>query len=941
MHNTASTKFVRILFPLILVLVAAFLCFKNYTPGTYLIGWDSLHPEFNFNEAFNRAIFGVFRAEQGVGAVAIHSHMSDLPRIIFLFLESFFVPTSFLRYSYIFLCLILGPLGVYYFLNYCFRRERDGIEVYVGSFLGALYYLLNLGTMQHFYVPFEMFTTQFAFLPWLFLYALKILREGKRQNFVIFALLTIISSPQAYAATLFYAYFGALCLFVFSYFIMSRSKQTFKRGVGVISIVILLNLYWILPNIYSITTQSGVVINSKINQLFSPEATIRSQSFSDLSNVLINKSFLFDWRAFNYDSNKFTDLLQVWNIHLSQGYALMSIYIFATVSVLGLIFSVFKKDKVGISVFAVSLYGVFFLTGHNFGSKVFEEALRMPFTKFSIPLMFALAYFFGYFFLRLVSLFKGPFTRVFVGTAVILTISILLINSALPMFNGGLISPIVRRNFPKEYVQLFDWFKGKDGRIATLPLNTLWGWDYHSWNLPAGRQGYEGSGFLTYGLGNPLFVRDFDRWSAYNETFFNQASFALYANNPQAFLDTLKKNKVKYLVLDESIINAGSSNKLLYIDQIKKILESSQSIKKDQNFGFLSIYETNFDVNEVTAINKYTKINADLTHSQVDPIYSTVGDYVQTGSAIPSVKIASVGGVVKADLSLGGFKSGYNCDLEKVGTVSKKVVSGGVVYSSTNGGVECDFFEFPTLAHSQGLSLHIKGKNIAGRSLKIYLQNWVTNRIDLEELLPTGDFDKTFAILPKAEVTGKEVGYSLNLETRSFGKIASENIVEKIEFYPVDASYISKPTNITIDSLQEENLQASVGNNDLEILSVQKQGTWLYKVETTGSGLLELGQGYDQGWKAFPNFNYQLSVFNYQSIINFPIFNKELEHKKVSSWSNGWEVNSANCLNDNSLNTGNCKLIIVFWPQLLEWGGAILGMISLVFITSKRRNNIL
>src|SRR4030042_4692453 len=95
---TSNKKFkllLSILFPSIIFLVAAFICFKNYSPGTYLIGWDSLPPEFNFPEAFRRVWEGVYRAEQGVGVVAAHSHMADLPRIIFLWLLLVFFSASF------------------------------------------------------------------------------------------------------------------------------------------------------------------------------------------------------------------------------------------------------------------------------------------------------------------------------------------------------------------------------------------------------------------------------------------------------------------------------------------------------------------------------------------------------------------------------------------------------------------------------------------------------------------------------------------------------------------------------------------------------------------------------------------------------------------------------------------------------------------------------
>src|SRR3990167_6497714 len=86
-----------------LLLVSLVLCALNYSPNTWLSGWDTLHPEFNFDLAFQRTIFGVFRVEQGLGAVAAHSHMADLPRIVLLYLADFVLPVNFLRYFYTFL----------------------------------------------------------------------------------------------------------------------------------------------------------------------------------------------------------------------------------------------------------------------------------------------------------------------------------------------------------------------------------------------------------------------------------------------------------------------------------------------------------------------------------------------------------------------------------------------------------------------------------------------------------------------------------------------------------------------------------------------------------------------------------------------------------------------------------------------------------------------
>jgi len=874
-----GNKMASLLLLAILVVLIIFVAWRNYTPNTFLLGWDSLHPEFNFLEAFKRVFLGVWREEQGVGVVAVHSHMADFPRIILLWLSSFVFSVSFLRYSYIFLCLILGPLGVYFFLNYVFRREKEGLVTNPAAFLGALAYLLNLCTLQHFFLPFEMFTTQYAFLPWLFLFALKFLREKGKKNLLIFSLLTILSTAQAYAATLFYAYFGALIIFALSY--------RFKRGLVLILVTLLLNLYWLLPNTYSIIRESQVVVNSKINQLFSPEAEIRSMDFSDISNVLIHKSFLFDWRVFDFQNNEFTDLMGVWKGYLSRKYVIYTLYTVSSLSILGLIWGLVKRDKVVLFLFLVSLYSLFFLVGGSYiNNNLFKEALRMPFTKFSIIFLFTMSFFLGY-------LFFGLFKRAWLGVILTLVVGGGLIFSVWPMFQGKLVSSVVKTDVPAAYFELFKWFKDRPGRVANLPLNTLWGWDYHNWK-------YEGSGFLTYGLSNPLLVRDFDRWSQFNETFYNEISFALYSKDSQAFERTLRKYQVKYLLLDESIINAGGT-----------VLNMSNNIKEVQKFGFLTIYETNFDIGDkyLSTPQSYIPVKADLTYSQIDPIYQKYGDYIgdENGVGYPFVNFdlrspvsitSNLSDLIfenrkansKVTLPIKdkivenfsedrGFKEAHNCDLKKLGRVEKEEKT----YRAFDGGVACDFFDYPSLKYDQAYILRIKGENKKGRGLKIYLQNWETGRMDLEELLPAGKFDNYFVVLPKLS---NKKGYTLNLETRSFGRIASENRIESIEIYPFDFKFLT--------SLVQNSEKEVVINDNLKVEGVKKVGTAIYKIQTSGNGLLVLGQGYEKGWITYPR----------------------LKHVKVNSWANGWIV-------PLSIEYPVSSIYIIFWPQLLEWFGFI------------------
>jgi hypothetical protein len=166
----------------------------------------------------------------------------------------------------------------------------------------------------------------------------------------------------------------------------------------------------------------------------------------------------------------------------------------------------------------------------------------------------------------------------------------------------------------------------------------------------------------------------------------------------------------------------------------------------------------------------------------------------------------------------------------------------------------------------------------------MYLFNEQSQVPDLEEILPAGNFDQTYFVYPK-NIIGS--GYILNLETRSFGRLPSENLLTKVEFYPADYS--------NLQVFKGKSLQGAYSiQNNLKILNVQKYGTWGYKIDIQGNSLK------------------QLTV-------------DSLSHVKVDSWANGWLVPS-NQPNNRS------TIYLIFWPQFLEWGGIVMGAITLLVL---------
>jgi len=672
---------------IVLLSISLFVCYQNYTPGTILSGWDTLHPEFNFGLALKREIFGLFRSYQGLGAVAAHSDMADIPRIVLLAILDLFLPVAFLRYSYIFLALILGPIGMYLILYKHVLKDKTS------SFLGALFYLLNLGTMQQFAVPFEMFVTQYAALPWLFLFATDYLIESRQSvtvranpsnaegesrtphenilldsqakpdrsknkkvrsfSLLFFAITTILAAPQAYAATLWYIYFIAFILYLVSLALFQTihlrgatsshlgggpkdssevNPERFsllKKAFTLILLTLLLNSFWILPNIYYIFTHGSQVPQANINKLFSEQAFLYNKEFGNIKDIAMLKSFLFDWNVYALN-NHFTQLLSPWIQHLKQPFIESLGYLFAFVSLCGIIYSIFnpfdplreasklRVNKILLAFLPLLFLCLFFLLNDNPPTSplysflrehlsFFKEAYRFPQDKVRGVYTFVFAVYFGAGQLLITGFLATLTMKQFnnltmqqsnneisrpartiskteLAQIVIFTLAIFYF--MLPAFKGQLISPYMRIKIPNFYFEMFKWFDNmeEDARVANLPIHSFWGWDYYNW-FGSAEPSFQGAGFIWFGIKQPVLARDFDRWSPYNEQYYREMSYAIYSKDPQALRLTIEKYNIKYILLDKNIIAPPNPSKVLLYEETQALLEKQEFIQKVKEFG--------------------------------------------------------------------------------------------------------------------------------------------------------------------------------------------------------------------------------------------------------------------------------------------------------------------------------------------------------------------
>ncbi|HUV42350.1 MAG TPA: hypothetical protein VMY36_00355 [Patescibacteria group bacterium] len=613
--------------PLILFLFVFLISLLNYRSNTWLSGWDNLHPEFNFSLNIKRSFFSVWQEYQGLGLLGGMGHASDLFRQIFLWMISFVLPTHFLRYFFHFLMLFLGPLGLYFLLK-DFVLNRFEEQKQSASLIGATFYLFNLATLQMFYVPFEAYSTHFAFLPWLLLSNLNFLEKGSKKSFLFLLLINLLAIPQGYVATYFLVYFIVLSVIFFFYLLLKR--KAFKKILIAYLILFAVNAFWLLPNLYFALTSANINASAKINQMSTETNLLLNQKYGDLANVALLKGFWFANTEINQNGQLVYQMGE-WVNYLKNPLILIIGYSLFIISLLGMI-SAIKKKTVNLLIFIPAfLISFTFLANKTpifsqmanlfYKIPVFYQVFRFPYTKFALINALCLSIFYAFSFISISSFLKKPIIK-----KVLLILFLLLpIIFLFPLFQGNLFYEKNQTKIPNEYFQVFDFFKNQDQntRIANFPQQTFWGWQLYRWN-------YSGSGSLWYGVEQPILDRAFDPWSQQNENYYWEINYALYSQNKELLEKVLEKYQINWLLVDENIINP-SSPKALYFDELEEILLDSAKVSLNQTFGKIKIYHVNLEApikNFVFLGQNLTKIEPKSNWNNEDQGYFENGLYL-------------------------------------------------------------------------------------------------------------------------------------------------------------------------------------------------------------------------------------------------------------------------------------------------------------------------
>jgi len=638
--------FTKLLPLLMVVSVALVIAFQNVDVHTYFSGWDNVHPEFNLPQYAYRTLFGAWLEFQGLGAPAAQSHLADIPRLPILLLLKLLVPDNLNRYVFVFLMFLIGGVGTFLYLQKVWlKNTRDAYRDWIAS-LGAVYYLLNLVTLQQFYIAFEMFTIQFAFFPFLLLSVHAVSKIIYAKSILIFFLVQLLIAPSAHQPTVFYigALFSLFYAFFLNFFVKKNLLSALKMTLFLCLLTFFANSYWIIPNLYYLYQDSRYVIESRANVLFGPESLWSIREAADLPSFLTGAHYIFSWKDFNFSALQPEYIFDTWRNYLASSSAAFFIVLFNIFSLVGLLWAIFDREKGGkrwgilliYSFSALCIWlGLFFpsaIIDFIYRDKSIQEALRNPVTKFTIIYSFAVSVLLSQFYEVIMGILSGKKSFILSRMLPIIVLGIsfaLVVYISWPSFKDDFLNKKLKVAFPSEYAEMYSYLKSRPAnlRVLELPFFSQAGWGYHKWLSGNEISGHQGMGFYWFGFPQPLITPDFARWVETNDFFYHELRHALNSQNSGQLRSILTKYNIDLVIVDESAIN--QYNKYYDYQSLHQLLASIEA-KVVWRKDFLTVYDRTGGVkrDELIVPAKIDFVSAKTDRVRRDFVSEDVGEYI-------------------------------------------------------------------------------------------------------------------------------------------------------------------------------------------------------------------------------------------------------------------------------------------------------------------------
>lgn len=684
----------------VLLSICVLFAILSYKSGTYLTGWDNIHLEFNYRAYLYTSFYGTWQDFQGLGTPTGISFTADLGRTLALLPFVLLFPTDLVRWIAILSMMITGPIGMFFLMrDVVLVGDKNYDRRNIVSLVSGVFYLLNLGTLQVFYTPTEMFTSQYGLLPLLLFFISKTIDTPSPRNLVILFILSFIGASMAITPTLFIPY-AIIVVILFIASLIKRKKLTPLILVGVI--LILSNIHWVIPTVISIPDTSDTVLNSTSSRFVSEDIKIRSQLSSSVDNFTQLKGIWFYTNDAEIEDSsvRSTSLMGDWDQHVSSNIIKSINYAYFALVCFGLVISFDKRYRYSIIFASSFLIGSIMLIGDNGPTGVVftflrdlnpivEEIFRFPFTKFSIITIFAFAGLLGiaiHFIITTVTNYKDNSKALFPKQLFIAFVIIFPLFVAMsPALSGGFINETMKQDIPSEYFQTFEWYRdrGSSGRVLVMPIDSPYGWIYNEW-------GYRGSGLLWYGIEQPIIDRAFDVWGRENETAYQEFKQAIVQQDGELFENLIRKYNVDSVIYDRSSIGLLNSKEALE-ERHLAIIGDSDLLSNSQAFGDIQIYYRNEPPSSATLVQDPIRTQKREDWSHEDIIYNSLGSYIYTEDPdltplFPSIDIRNENNILRypdGDFGLSASNLELTGNLHLIDSATGEVIKGTSVDSSS------------------------------------------------------------------------------------------------------------------------------------------------------------------------------------------------------------------------------------------------------------------
>jgi hypothetical protein len=668
------------------------------------------------------------------------------------------------------------------------------------SLLSSLFYLLNFGTIQYFWVPFEPFSTFWGFFPALFFLLWNFIKKPNRKNLIYFILINFLAIPSFYVQTIFIVYLFCLLLILISHLIFNFQKSSIKISLFILLIIFLLNSFWLLPFGYFLKNNINNTTQAFGNLMANQETFDRNQYRGTISDFLLTRGYYVD-----FPQNQST-LMAPWSSYFSNQYNLICGYFVSLFVIIGLIFLICnfrKKSSLKLSILLMFLLSsIALLSATPIFSQInylirqipiINQIFRSPWTKFLVPTVFTFSLLLAFGLEFIFNLFKKIKYSPSVSKFIISFIFIFsLIKFSLPVFQGQFFSPQLKQKVPTEYFDLFTFFNqvSPSARIMNLPQGSFWGWTNYRWGL-------SGSGFLWYGLNQPILDRAFDVWNLKNENYYWELTTALQQKNPKTIKSILDKYSIEYVIFDNNVYFPDEKiyNKLT-LSQLD-VLSKIDNLKLVKTIGSISVfqYQNPTKIYSTSSINNYPSI------AHFDPNFKPQYNPSPSSVTYPFDHSLITNYQITQNSSFFHFQNHQSHN-----------------YLA---------FNFPNLKFDQDYLIKIESRNLSGQTPIISAFDNNSHYYFLKnQLKKNSDWQTSWFLIPKMENFSFDTGLTLLFDNPSFNKSDSINDIKNPEIYPYQ-------NNISLI----DNYQSPINN-----YSTSKSNQNSYLV---------LPQSFDQGWIAF------------------------------------------------------------------------------------------